>query len=275
MKKIFNKNAVIIYSAFIVAFAIICAVVFIVNYNIAYDHSTHGGFISPSFGVVYYYFFIAVAAVLIAVFLKSCLNSKIKAWIIVPLALIIPILCYHVNYNALKEDGGVLYCLVDEGGPLYFLRIGDYNFDGINDEEWRINNVERTASSSSGGYSDKLLNTVSVTVTGVGKIESAFMSCPPTCDDTSFYFDRDKMTLKNAVIDFHFIEPDDAKRARVYIKGENGQKIDVSQSVVDGGIIKVFLDKSILDNVGKLYGLSTKTGQELHFTVIADGQTPA
>ena len=135
MKKIFNKTAVIIYSAFIAVFANVCAVVFIVNYNIAYDHSAHGGFIPPSFGVICYYFFITVAAVLIAVFIKFILSQKIKAWIIIPLALIIPILCYHVNYNALNKDGGVLYCLVDEGGPLYFLRSGDYNFDGINNEE--------------------------------------------------------------------------------------------------------------------------------------------
>lgn len=60
-------------------------------------------------------------------------------------AVLLPTLCYQFNYHAFGKDG-FLYPLVDKGGIFHFIVIGDYNFDGMNDELYHVKYDERDVS---------------------------------------------------------------------------------------------------------------------------------
>lgn len=83
-------------------------------------------------------------------------------------AAILPLLCYLVNYHTLKKDG-LLYSLVDDGGIFHFIVIGDYDFDGMNDEEHHRLYEERVVSA---GCSDTFfreeIHRVDMDTTGIG-----------------------------------------------------------------------------------------------------------
>ncbi|MBQ7936675.1 MAG: hypothetical protein IJ333_10090 [Clostridia bacterium] len=259
MKKVLRNNPYLIYLIFAGIILLVCGFVFISNYGIAYNSDTEGGFIPPSFLVIFYHFLIVVFSAIIAIVIKVTLKNKIRIWLLLLLAILLPILSYNVNYQSLKW-GGKLYFLVDKGGPLYFIRIGDYNFDGINDEKQRINTQQRTVSSSSGaGLEDDVLKNVRATVTGVGRIEHAYISPTPTYKEVSFHFDKNRMTIHKAVIDFEFKTSDLAKKTTIYIQKEDGQALTTTQSK-EAGRIRITLEQDIFE----------KFDDEIFFKLVID-----
>lgn len=160
------KKPLIIYSVFALVIMVVCFVFFIFNYKAAYSDSTDGGFISPSFGVKFYHAVIAVIFIGIALFVRAIWENDVKMLPFVLLSLILPFLCYFSNYNSFDKDGA-LYSLVDEGGMLHFIIIGDYNFDGINDERYHRTYDERTHKTCGSTY-EGVVRCVDITATGIG-----------------------------------------------------------------------------------------------------------
>ena len=95
--------------------------------------------------VFYYHLLIIIASVLTACVLFAVFKKKLSLRVLLPIAALLPLLCYLVNYHTLKKDG-LLYSLVDDGGIFHFIVIGDYDFDGMNDEEHHRRYEERVVS---------------------------------------------------------------------------------------------------------------------------------
>ncbi len=169
---------------FAVVVALVCGVVFLYNYGIAYDDNMEG-WIPPSFAVVYYYFCVAVVAIIVSVFLKSIWKNRVRFWLLFLASVLIPIICYQFNYHTLKKDG-ILYPLVDEGGIFHFMAIGDYDFDGMNDEQHHRLYEEREYSSRYGGhFDDTIIDYIDTTAVGTG----------PSLSGTFCFYDWEERTI--------------------------------------------------------------------------------
>ncbi len=147
---------------------LICSSFFIFNYNSVYDNDANGGWLPPSFVFIVWQYLLAVIFIIAAIVLKLIFKKRVRVWILLLASVIIPIICYNFNYHAFGEDG-FLYPLVDEGGVFHSIVIGDYNFDGINDDEYHILYEERTVSSRYGGhFDDTIINYIDTNATGTG-----------------------------------------------------------------------------------------------------------
>jgi hypothetical protein len=158
----FKWKVLVIFSIIIV---ISCALVFLLNIDIAYDD---GGYIPRNWVVGIYYFVLTIVALAVASVIKIIYKDRVRLWQLLLISFILPILCYAINYHAYKK-GGPLHSLVDYGGIFHFIAIGDWDFDGINDEYYSRMSEERTVSFLCGvDYNDDLIKNISVEVTGSG-----------------------------------------------------------------------------------------------------------
>mgnify|MGYP003295038749 CR=1 FL=1 len=122
----------------------------------------------PSFVFIVWQYLLAVIFIFAAIVLKLIFKKRVRVWILLLASVIIPIICYNFNYHAFEKDG-FLYPLVDEGGVFHFIVIGDYNFDGINDDEYHILYEERTVSSRYGGhFDDTIIDYIDTFAIGTG-----------------------------------------------------------------------------------------------------------
>ena len=158
----FKWKVLVIFSIIIV---ISCSLVFLLNIDIAYDD---GGYIPRNWVVGIYYFVLTIVALAVASVIKIIYKDRVRLWQLLLISIILPILCYVINYHAYKK-GGPLHSLVDYGGIFHFIAIGDWDFDGINDEYYSSMSEERTVSFLCGvDYNDDLIKNISVEVTGSG-----------------------------------------------------------------------------------------------------------
>ncbi len=197
---------------------VLCGFVFIFNYNRAYDNDTGGGWLSPSFGVVVWHYLLAIMFIFAAIILKIALKKRVRIWMLLLVSVLIPIICYNFNYRAFGKDG-FLYPLVDKGGVFHFIVIGDYNFDGINDEQYRFLYEERTEASRYGGhFDDTIINYIDTTVTGTG---GGLSGCHCFYDweerVIQLFLDEDSVRLKQVEILVAFQEPSIAHDVSFYL----------------------------------------------------------
>lgn len=147
---------------------IICGLVFLFKYDIAYDDLTDGGWLPPSIEVIVIYIFWAILALIASFLLKIFLKERVSIISLLLASVFIPIICYNFNYHTLKKEGP-LYFLVDDGGIFHFITIGDYNFDGINDKRYHILYDERKYSSRYGGhFDDTIIDYIDTFAIGTG-----------------------------------------------------------------------------------------------------------
>ena len=92
-----------IFLLFSVAIIVLCAIVFICNYDIAYDKDAGAGYFSPSDAVIFKYILVSLAAVIGAIVLKIVFKRRVAILFLLVLSIVLPILCYHFNYRHFKE----------------------------------------------------------------------------------------------------------------------------------------------------------------------------
>lgn len=239
--KLYTKVLVL----FITAIVLSCFFIFIFNYDIAYK----GGDIIPqSFTVVVYYFFLSIIAIIVAIIIKLLLKGEASLSFLLTFAIIIPILCYIINRQTLKE-GGAFHFLVDEGGIFHFIAIKDFNFDGINDKQHYLATATRTEGFFYGTYTNKYLMSFSGDVTGVGKLNSvvgsiADSSNPKYDYDAKLSYQGNSLKIDKAVLEFRFYDNETAKNAVILLKGENPDTEPLPQKYTGSDTVVVTLDKA-------------------------------
>lgn len=170
---------------FILGLVLVCGGVFLFNYEHIYDKSTNGGFLSPRDAVIIYHFFIAVISILVSICLKFFLKNRARLTVLVIVSILVPIVCYNVNYHALKKDGA-FHFLVDDGGIFHFIAIGDWDLDGINDKDHHIFYEKREYSTRYGGhYDDDIIHYIDTKAIGVGG----------SLDNTFCFYDHEDRTI--------------------------------------------------------------------------------
>lgn len=197
---------------------LICGFVFIFSYNSAYDNHPGAGWLPPSFSVIVWYFLLAIVFIFVAIVLKIVLKKRVRIWTLLLSAVLLPILCYHFNYHAFDKDG-FLYPLIDKGGIFHFIVIGDYNFDGMNDELYHIKYDERRHSTRYGGhFDDKIIDYIDTNAVGTG---GGLSGCHCFYDweerVIELYLDNDSVKLKQVEILVAFQEPSMAHNVSFYL----------------------------------------------------------
>ncbi|MBQ8605781.1 MAG: hypothetical protein IJ408_03510 [Clostridia bacterium] len=229
----------IVLLVFSLAVMLICGWTFISNYSYAYDESTDGGFFPPSFGVIIYFFFIVIVAMFAAVVVKMIFRKNASVWALLAAAVVLPILCYHLNYHTLKE-GAILYPIVNKGGPLHFLAIGDYNFDGMNDEEHHRLYEERKYSSGYGGSPDDTeLDGITVEAIGTGgALVSTYADYKEDKNAIHLHLSKKGVTYKEIKLTIDLKNPEDAQKISFYLGGQ------LNHAVNDDGSVYMIFDES-------------------------------
>lgn len=195
-----------------------CGCVFIFSYSLVYDNYAGAGWVPPSFTVIARYFLVAIVSIFAAIFLKIALQKRVRIWTLLLSAILLPILCYQFNYYAFKKDA-FLYPLVDEGGIFHFIVIGDYNFDGMNDELYHIRFDERKHSTRYGGhFDDTIIDYINTNAVGTG---SGLSGCHCFYDweerVIQLFLDEDSVELKQVEILVAFQEPYIAHNVSFYL----------------------------------------------------------
>ncbi len=203
---------------FALAITLICFFVFIFNYNTAYDDDAGAGWLPPSFGFIVWHFLLAIMFIFVAIILKIALKKRIRIWMLLLVSVLIPIICYNFNYRAFGRDG-FLYPLVDKGGIFHFIVIGDYNFDGMNDEQYHIKYDEREYSTRQGGhFDDTIIEYIDTNAVGTG---GGLSGCHCFYDweerVIQLFLDKDSVKLKQVEIKIAFQEPSIAHDVSFYL----------------------------------------------------------
>ena len=203
---------------FALATALVCFFVFIFNYNRAYDNDTGGGWTPPSFGVIVWHYLLAIMFAFIAVILKIAFKKRVRIWTLLLASVIIPVFCYNFNYLAFGKDG-FLYPWVDKGGIFHFIVIGDYNFDGINDELYHIKYDEREYLTRYGGhFDDTIIDYIDTNAVGTG---GGLSGCHCFYDweerVIQLFLNEDSVKLKQVEILVAFQEPSIAHDVSFYL----------------------------------------------------------
>ena len=236
-------NSCLIMAAAIV---LICLIVFLYKYDIAYDGNTYGGFFPRNLEITINYVQIGFFALIAAIILKCAYGKKISLIALLLVVFFVPAACLSVNQYLFKRDG-LLYPMVCEGGILNFLVINDLNLDGINDEEYRLKHEERTYGQLSGSSSDnKVLKNVRLRAYGKGDgLEHIFGSDGSTWKEqiwtVHLYAGGRELSLTKLDLTFNFWNESDGERTKLYIVDKEGEIIcELSCEVLsDGGVITV------------------------------------
>ncbi len=205
-----------ILGIFTLALILVCGFVFIINYNIAYADGA-GDWLPPSSAIVFYYFWLTVAAVITSIILKVVLKNRVRIWALLLVSIFIPIICYNFNFRAFKKDG-ILYPLMDEGGIFHFIEIEDYNFDGITDKYYEIETQKRTINDTCDNiFHTQILSVTSKTI-GVGYIDSNYVLIQPEelYDFYYLYSSSPKNKYDKVVFDVTFRDTDLAENIIIY-----------------------------------------------------------
>lgn len=261
------ENPLHIYAIFGLAIAVVCFFIFVFNYKYAYDdHADGGGFIPPSLGVIFYHFIAALIFTATAFLIKSILKDKLNFIPLLIVALVLPIVCYIVNYNTLKKDGS-FHFLVDKGGVFHFIAIGDYDFDGVNDKLNEIRNNQQISSSITGSSSGKIANIYART-TGVGqKIDGAF--CSERAEDVAssrfvLHIPKNTSNIKSIELEIKLTPSITHDKISFFII-ENDNEIPLSFDINNSKNIVITFDK---DFYGKYQGSSDQEYFEVYIKYV-------
>lgn len=239
-----------ILGVFTFALIIICAFVFLLNYNIAFDDSTDGGWLPPSFSVIVFYFFLAVLAIIASVILKIFLKNHISILALLLASVSIPIICYNVNHYTLKKDGP-LYFLMDEGGIFHFIEIEDYNFDGITDKYYEIETQKRTVEHTCDKIFHPDILSVSSKTTGIGYMDSNYVLIQNE-DLYDFYYcytRSPKTTYDNVFIDVAFQNADLANSTTIcMVNIETSERTKLDTEQLNETTLRIKLQKEQLNS---------------------------
>lgn len=221
------------------AIAAACGFLFLYAYGSAYDRNTNGGFFSPRDGVVFNYILIALAAVLLSVLLKIVWRRRLTLRILLAVSVILPILCWQINYHTLKRDG-MLYFLVEEGGPLHFVTIHDFDFDGVDDSLDYTGDDVRTLAGSTLAHSDPrgIVEFMEYTIVGKGgKLDYAGCELNSSEGTLRIRMNKSRVTYEKITVTLHLTEAYAAEDLVLYRGGER-----LAVMVMDGHTLSVTFD---------------------------------
>lgn len=223
-------------SAVIVA---VCGFLFIYFYKAAYNRDAGAGYFAPRDVVIFCFICVAIAAVLVSALLKIVWRHRLSLWILIALSVILPILCYQVNYHTLKKDG-MLHFLVQEGGALHFVTIHDFDFDGVDDGYDYTGDDVREVSGSPVYSADPhgILERMEYTVVGKGgKLQYA--GCEASYGESTIRIrlNKSRVTYEEIRITLHLNEAVDADDLILY---HAGSRLEVT--VVDEHTVSVTFD---------------------------------
>ena len=211
----FQTMITLIFAAVII---VLCALLFIYNYKAAYDENTNGGFFSPHDGVVFIHVQVALMALMVSGILKWIWKSRLSWLALAALSVILPILCYQVNYHSFKKDA-TLYPLVSEGGALHFMTIHDFDFDGVNDAyDYTGDDVRELSSTDYCTDPYGIVESMDYTIVGKGgKLNGSW--CAHGTGGISVYLHKSRVTYHSIKITLHLAESVDAEKITFYLFG--------------------------------------------------------
>ena len=211
----FQALVTLIFAAVI---AVLCALLFIYNYKAVYDENTNGGFFSPSDGVVFIYVQVALIALAVSGILKWIWKSKLSWLALAAVAVILPVLCYQINYHTLKKDG-MLHFTVSEGGVLHFVTIHDFDFDGVNDAyDYTGDDVRELSSTDYCTDPYGIVKSMDYTMIGKGGNLNASW-CVHGTRSITVYLHKSRVTYHSVRITLHLAESVDAETITFYLFG--------------------------------------------------------
>lgn len=216
-----------------------CFLTFLFCYESAYD--TGGYYISGRRMVFYYHLLIIIASVLTACVLFAVFKKKLSLRVLLPIAALLPLLCYLVNYHTLKKDG-LLYSIVDDGGIFHFIVIGDYDFDGMNDKEHHRLYEERVVSA---GCSDTFfreeIHWVDMDTTGIGAGLTGYF-CKLDGEERLLSLHlKTGVEVKKIELEITLADPRLARSFSLYLQTDSGET-PVRYTVNENGHISVVFD---------------------------------
>ena len=228
-----NKNTIWkVLLIFSLAIILICGIVFLFNYDIAYDDDSAGGWFPPSFSVIFLYFILSVFSICAAIILKRVYRKRVSIISLLAVAIIMPIICYQFNYNTLKKDGA-LYSLVDEGGIFHFIAIKDFNFDGMNDDRYHKLYDERRYSSRHGGhFDDEIIDYIDTVAIRRGPALNAFCSYDWEEKVIELHLNKDNIVYKEIIVTVAFQEAATAKKTSFYLNNSELTPDETSEKTV-------------------------------------------
>lgn len=198
---------------------LLCFFIFIFNYDIAFEDSSDGGWLPPSFAIVFYYFLLAVVGFIGAIIIKVIFKKRVSIWILLLATVLVPIVSYKANRFTLKEDGP-FYFLVDEGGIFRFIAIGDYDFDGMNDELYHRTYDTRTLGSTYCG-GGTIIKSINVRVTGVGYNLGGHSFYEEEQNEITLHLRKDNVVYDKVEMKIEFRNPEDAKKFNMTLVSQN------------------------------------------------------
>lgn len=209
---------IIVTLIFAAVIMMLCAFLFIYNYKAAYDENTNGGFFSPSDGVVFIYVQVALASFLVSGILKAIWKCRLSWLALAAVAVILPVLCYQINYHTLKKDG-MLHFTVSEGGVLHFVTIHDFDFDGVNDAyDYTGDDVRELSSTDFCTDPYGIVESMDYTIVGKGgNLNGSW--CVHGTQGISVYLHKSRVTYHSIKITLHLEESVDAEKVRFYLFG--------------------------------------------------------
>lgn len=232
-----------IFSALIV---VACFLIFLVSYKIAY--STVGMFISGRMSVVLCYFIVSILAILTAVLLKIIMRKRILLRRLLMIAALLPIVCYLLNYHTLKKDG-LLYFLVEDGGMLHFMAIGDYDFDGMNDQEHHRLYEKRVVSvSCHDSFFRDEIKMVSMSTTGIGAgLNGYFCKLDGENRLITLHLQKTAVEIKQIELEICLADAKQSLPLSFYLQTDNGEVL-VPYTINSDGNISVKFDTDTCSN---------------------------
>ncbi len=219
-----------------------CGFRFIYSYRSAYDTNTNGGFFSPRDGVIFNYILIALAATFLSVLLKIVWRRRLTLWILLAVSVCLPILCWQINCRTFNKDG-MLYFLVEEGGPLHFVTIHDFDFDGVDDSFDYTGDDVRTLTRSTLAVSDPpgIVEIMEYTVVGKGgKLDYAGCELNSSEGTVRIRLNKSRVTYEKITITLHLTEAYAAEDLVLYRGGER-----LTVMVIDGHTLSVTFDADV------------------------------
>jgi len=229
-----------IFAIFSICVVFICWLVFITSYNVAYDDDTYGGWLAPSDGVIIKHLFIISISIISSIVIKYIFKEKTNFLLLIACSIILPIICYNSNHYLFAKNN-LLYPLVDKGGPFYFIVNGDYNFDGINDKDYSIDNDERKCENGYGGhFNDKIIKKLILTSTGTGKrLELCYPSYNWENQIIELHIETTDINLKELELNVSFNDPSTAESTKFYLYDTDGLLLE-HKANKDGSVSIIF-----------------------------------
>lgn len=209
----FQSKILLMFSAVLV---LLCAFLFIYYYGDAYSKNTNGGYFSARDGLIFKHAILILFALLASVVLKKTLKHRLALRSLIIVSIVLPILCYNINYHTFKKDA-VLYPTVNEGGVFHFITIHDFNFDGVDDGyDYTGDDVRELSHTDYGASPEDVVSAMDYTIIGKGgKLDSSHCQYVDGTIKISLY--KSRVTYDHIKITLSFKDSADAQRASLYL----------------------------------------------------------